>query len=67
VGYSSLLLGVPLDLLGVLDMAAGAGMALFVPGGLFEFVVLPLWLIAKGFRSATEASRTDATVLVAAR
>jgi hypothetical protein len=67
VGYSALLLGVPLDLLGVLDMAAGAGMALFVPGGLFEFVVLPLWLIAKGFRSATEASRTDATVLVAAR
>jgi hypothetical protein len=67
VGYSSLLLGVPLDLLGVLDMAAGAGMVLFVPGGLFEFVVLPLWLIAKGFRSTAAAAPERATVLVAAR
>ncbi len=67
VGYSSLLLGVPLDLLGVLDMAAGAGMVLFVPGGLFEFVVLPLWLIAKGFHSTAAAAPERATVLVAAR
>jgi hypothetical protein len=65
VGYASLLLGVPLDLLGVLDMAAGAGMVLLVPGGLFEFIFLPIWLIAKGFRSATAGASTRGTVLVA--
>lgn len=49
VGYVSLTLGVPLDLLGVLDMSAGPGLLLVVPGGLFELVFLPIWLIAKGF------------------
>ena len=51
IGYASLLLGVPLNLLGVLDMNAGPGLALLAPGGLFEFVVLPIWLITKGFKS----------------
>jgi len=60
VGYASLLLGVLLDLLGVLDMVAGAGLVLVAPGGLFEFIVLPIWLIAKGFRS-TSAVPTRAT------
>jgi hypothetical protein len=49
IGYTSLLLGVALDLLGVLDMNKGLGMILLAPGGLFEFVFLPIWLIAKGF------------------
>ena len=65
-GYTSLLLGVPLDLLGVLDMGAGAGMALFAPGALFEAVLLPIWLIAKGFRSTAAAAPTRATGLVTA-
>jgi hypothetical protein len=65
VGYASLLLGVLLDLVGVLDMVTGAGLVLVAPGGLFEFVVLPIWLIAKGFRP-TAAAPTSATVLVAA-
>jgi hypothetical protein len=51
VGYALLLLGVPLDLIGAVDMSAGAGLALLVPGGLFEFIVLPIWLITKGFRA----------------
>lgn len=51
VGYALLLLGVPLDLMGVVDLSAGAGLALLAPGGLFEFIVLPIWLIAKGFRA----------------
>ena len=66
VGYASLLLGVLLDLLGVLDMTAGAGMVLLVPGGLFEFAVLPIWLIAKGFSSTAAAVPTSATALVPA-
>ena len=65
VGYASLLLGVLLDLLGVLDMVTGAGLVMVAPGGLFEFVVLPIWLIAKGFRP-TAAAPTSAAVLVAA-
>ncbi len=52
VGYALLSLGVPLDLLGVLDMNEGPGMVLLAPGGLFEFVVMPIWLIAKGFGPA---------------
>ncbi|MCY4728237.1 DUF4386 domain-containing protein [Nocardioides sp. STR2] len=55
VGYVSLTIGVPLDLLGVLDMGAGAGLLLLVPGGLFEALFLPAWLIGKGFRT-TQAS-----------
>ena len=49
IGYASLSLGVPLDLLGVLNMNEGPGMVLLAPGGLFEFVFMPIWLIAKGF------------------
>ncbi|WP_162641256.1 DUF4386 domain-containing protein [Streptosporangium sp. 'caverna'] len=50
IGYALLLLGVPLDLLGVLDTDMGMGMILLVPGGLFEVLVLPIWLFAKGFK-----------------
>lgn len=49
VGYAALSAGVPLDLLGVLNMDEGLGQALLVPGGLFELVLMPVWLIAKGF------------------
>jgi hypothetical protein len=66
VGYASLLLGVPLDLLGVLDMGAGAGLALLAPGGLFEFVLLPIWLIVKGFSSTAAALPDQARLPVAA-
>jgi hypothetical protein len=51
VGYVSLTIGVPLDLLGLLDMNEGAGLLLVVPGGLFELVLMPIWLITKGFRA----------------
>ena len=51
IGYSFLLLGVPLDFAGIIDMNQGMGQALFIPGGLFELIVVPIWLIAKGFGS----------------
>jgi hypothetical protein len=63
VGYACLTLGVPLDLLGVLNMDSGAGQALLVPGGLFEFLFLPIWLIAKGFRTAPTAGDLTAPAL----
>lgn len=64
VGYASLSIGVPLDLLGVFDMSAGAGMLLLVPGGLFELVFLPTWLIAKGFRPLPSTADLSPSALV---
>src|ERR1700709_332802 len=52
VGYVSLTIGVPLDLFGLLDMSHGAGLLLVVPRGSFELVLLPVWLITKGFSAA---------------
>lgn len=63
-GYVSLTLGVPLDLLGVLDMGAGAGLLLVVPGGLFELVFLPIWLITKGFSRRPSAEQLSSPALV---
>jgi hypothetical protein len=51
VGYTALLLGIPVTLLSSIDMNEGAGMVILAPGGLFEFVFLPIWLIAKGFKT----------------
>ncbi len=50
IGYSLLLLTVPLDLLGVIDVDSAAGLAILAPGAMYEFLVLPIWLIARGFR-----------------
>jgi uncharacterized membrane protein YbhN (UPF0104 family) len=55
VGYATFLVAVPLDLLGVLNMNEGAGMIVLAPGGLFEFVFMPIWLIAKGFAPRSTA------------
>jgi hypothetical protein len=52
LGYGLFTIGVPLDLLDVLNMNDGVGMLILAPGFLFEFVVLPIWLIAKGFTPA---------------
>jgi len=49
IGYGLILIGVPLDFAGVLDMNQGVGQIMLIPGGLFEIAVLPIWLIAKGF------------------
>jgi hypothetical protein len=56
IGYSLLLLTVPLDLFGAIDESSGVGLVLLAPGGVYEFLILPIWLIAKGFRAP--AART---------
>ena len=48
VGYPVLFLTAVLDILGRVDAVGGAGLVGLVPGGLFE-LLLPIWLIAKGF------------------
>jgi hypothetical protein len=63
VGYGLFSLGVPLDLLGVLDMNEGAGMLILAPGFLFEFVVLPIWLIAKGFTTQPPTTTVTSAAL----
>ncbi len=50
VGYALLLGGAVADLANFVDINNGPGLVLLAPGGLFEFVVLPIWLFAKGFR-----------------
>ena len=51
MGYALLLVGVVLGFASTVDPNAGSGLALLAPGGVFEFIVLPIWLIAKGFRT----------------
>ncbi len=51
IGYPALFLAAVLDMLGVVDTVGGVGLVGLVPGGLFE-LLLPIWLIAKGFNVA---------------
>jgi hypothetical protein len=63
VGYVALTIGVPLDLFGVLDISAGPGLLLVVPGGLFELVFLPAWLITRGFRTTPRVEFTSSGLM----
>ncbi len=51
IGYVAVVASVVLSLYGVIDTREGSGRLLYVPGGLFEALVFPLWLIFKGFSS----------------
>jgi hypothetical protein len=48
IGYPVLLAGAALTMFGVTDVQQGTGMLAMLPGGLFE-LILPIWLLAKGF------------------
>ena len=63
VGYGLFTLAVPLDLLGVLNMNDGLGMLVLAPGFLYEFLVLPLWLIVKGFTTPSSVTESKSPVL----
>ena len=54
IGYPVLFVGCILDLFGVADVTKGAGLVAVAPGGLFE-LILPIWLLAKGFSSSSQA------------
>jgi hypothetical protein len=54
VGYPVLFVGCVLDMFGATDVTKGAGLIAVVPGGLFE-LILPIWLLAKGFNFSSQA------------
>ena len=54
IGYLMLFLGVVLDMFSIFNINDGAGMLLYLPGGLFE-LFLPIWLFIKGFNSSAIA------------
>ncbi|MBU1009356.1 MAG: DUF4386 domain-containing protein [Bacteroidetes bacterium] len=58
IGYLMLFLGVVLDMFGIFNINDGAGMLLYLPGGLFE-LFLPIWLFIKGFNLSVIASVND--------
>jgi hypothetical protein len=55
LGYGILLLGVLLNMFSNFNINDGAGMLLYLPGGLFE-LFLPVWLFIKGFNSSIISS-----------
>jgi len=54
IGYPMLFVGCVLDLFDITDVTKGAGLVAIAPGGLFE-LILPIWLLAKGFNSSAQA------------
>ena len=55
LGYASVLVSAPLDLIGLIDTTATGGI-LYIPGALFELFILPAWLFIKGFNTAAAKS-----------
>jgi len=56
IGYTLLLASALLDIIGIIDTVSGAGMLLYIPGGLWEVLLFPVWLFVKGFNTSTIAS-----------
>lgn len=65
VGYAALLLGVSVDLLTHLDINKGSGLLFLAPGFLFEFLFLPVWLLAKGLKLPEVGAKPTTMVTVA--
>jgi len=59
IGGAVMLPGTLLDMFGHIELL-GAGMIVFLPGGLFE-LLLPIWLFVKGFNSSSIASGSAKT------
>jgi len=58
IGYALLLLSAPLDILGIIDTTDVGGL-MYVPGAIFEIILLPIWLIFKGFNSSPVVSESS--------
>jgi uncharacterized protein DUF4386 len=64
IAYPVLFVGTVLDMFDLADVTQGAGLLAVVPGGLFE-LILPIWLLTKGFTTSghQEVDRRDAVVV----
>ena len=61
IGYALVLLSAPMDILGIIDTTDTGGI-MYIPGAIFELILLPIWLIVKGFNSPATisvATKTD--------
>ena len=58
IGYAILFLGVVFDMFSLFNINDGAGLLIYLPGGLFE-LFLPIWLFIKGFNTSAIASVYD--------
>ena len=53
-GYVAVIASVLLTLFGAIDTKASSGQLFYIPAGLFEALVFPLWLIFKGFSPTSQ-------------
>jgi hypothetical protein len=56
IGYPLSLAAPLLDMFGIIDTLHGPGLIMYIPGSIFEIILLPLWLIVKGFNTSAIAS-----------
>jgi hypothetical protein len=56
IAYPVLFVGTVLDMFDLIDVTEGAGLVAVAPGGLFE-LILPIWLLAKGFSHPVTTER----------
>lgn len=60
IGYGLLVPGAILTLLGVLDTLPGSpGGVLVIPVAVFEIILMPIWLFAKGFNASAIAAESS--------
>ena len=52
IGYVFLFLSAFFDICGLIDTTKGIGAVFYVPGGLWELLVFPIWLFIKGFNTS---------------
>ena len=53
IGYAVLIPATAMDLLGLLDLEVFPGLLVFVPGSVFEILLFPIWLFARGLASSS--------------
>ena len=61
IGYPLSLVAALLDMFGIIDTLHGAGIIMYLPGSIFEVLLLPIWLFVKGFNPSAIASGSAKT------
>jgi amino acid permease len=62
IGYPLSLVAPLLDMFDIIDTLHGAGLIMYLPGAIFEVLLLPIWLFVKGFNSLAVDSDPAKTV-----